>query len=394
MGSPKTASVSISNGGDATTSVPVITNSNTQELTVTGCTAALTGTGTTGSSCTLSLTFTPSSTGSRTATVTVAVTGSTTMFTVTATGIAPCGGSGNACCTGTGVAPCNATNLICSTTSPATCVSCGGSGQPCCGGANGTCTTSGTVCLPNATCGAPAGNGVGCGVNGQCASGNCTSAICCPAGQSGCSGSCVPLATDNANCGTCGIKCTAGTQTCTNGTCLFNDAQSCTASTQCVTKNCAFCYPDKDGDGFGDKWATPTGVCGITCPTGLTTDHRDCLDDPNVFPQASAVNPNAVFHLGGPTVPFPFAAYTPDPRDTSPDPWDYDCDDVRTIQTASSGGCETGATCANGCQSGPGTLYDGSTCGTTINTFMCGNACNTNAICATQSTGAQPQGCK
>ena len=160
MGTPKTSSVSISNGGDATTSVPVVTNSNTPELAVTGCTAALTGTGTTGSTCTLSLTFTPASTGARTAAVTVAVTGSTTMFTVTATGIAPCGGSGNACCTGTGVAPCNATNLICSTTSPATCVSCGGSGQPCCGGANGTCTASGTVCLSNATCGGPAGNGV------------------------------------------------------------------------------------------------------------------------------------------------------------------------------------------------------------------------------------------
>ncbi len=384
-------SVMIINGGDVATSAPVINPS--AELTASGCASALTATGTAGASCTLSLVFKAGGTGARSATVMVTVTGSSVTVTVNATGVPACGAVTQACCSGGSVAPCNATNLICASAT-STCVACGGSGQPCCGGANGTCTATGTVCGTTATCGPPNGNGVGCLINGQCASGNCTSAICCAAGQSGCSGSCVPLATDNANCGACGKTCVAGKETCSNGTCLLNDAQSCAASAQCVTKNCSLCYPDKDGDGFGDKWATPTGICGQTCPAGLITDHRDCLDDPTVFPQASAVNPNATFHLGGPTVPFPFAAYTPDPRDTTPDPWDYDCDDVRTVQTGSSGGCATGATCTNGCQSGLGTLYDGSTCGTTVNTFTCMNTCGTDATCGTQSTGARPQGCK
>lgn len=342
VGTQKTGSVSISNGGDATTSVPVITNSNILELTVTGCTAALTGTGTTGSTCTLSFTFTPAATGARIATVTVAVTGSSTMFTVTATGIAPCGGAGNACCVGTGVAPCNTTNLICSTAT-STCVSCGGSGQLCCGGANGSCTASGTVCLPDATCGAPLGNNATCGVNGQCASGHCTSAICCPTDQSGCGKSCVPLLTDNMNCGVCGKACVAGKETCSNGTCLLNDAQSCSAPAQCVTKSCPLCYPDKDGDGFGDKWATPTGICGSTCAAGLILDHRDCLDNPSSS-DAVQVNPNAGFFPDGTNPTITRHAYTPDPRDTSPNGWDWDCDGVveKLFQQAI---CGTAANC-------------------------------------------------
>ena len=34
----------------------------------------------------------------------------------------------------------------------------------------------------------------------------------CPAGQTTCSGACVDLATDNANCGACAVACGAGTQ--------------------------------------------------------------------------------------------------------------------------------------------------------------------------------------
>lgn len=378
-------SVMIVNGGDLPTSVPVLGNGNTAELTInSGCTAAIAG----GASCTLSLAFKPSAGGARSATVTVTVTGASTMFTVSATGVIPCGAVGQPCCTGAGVPQCGPALTCAAATS--TCA-CGGSGQFCCGGSGGTCTAAGTVCGTGATCGPPVGNGVPCSISSQCASNNCTSAICCAAGQSGCGGTCVNLTADNANCGTCGKTCAVGNETCAMSVCKANNGRPCAADAQCVSGTCTPCYPDRDGDGFGDKWASSAGSCGGICPSGLVIDRRDCMDDPTLFPLAGGVNPNATYHNH--TAPFPLATYTPDPRDTSPDPWDWDCDDVRTIMTRESGGCGV-STCDNACAAGSGSLYDGTTCGTFVNIFVCANSCASGGTCMTASNGSVPQQCK
>ena len=355
MGVSVPTSVTITNGGDVATGLPTLTNSNAAELIVVtnGCAAAIGP----AANCTIALVFKPAALGARSGSITVTASGSSVVFTVSANGTVPCGGAAQACC----------------------------------GGAGGTCTAAGTVCGTGATCGAPVGNGVTCQTSPQCISGNCTGGTCCAAGQSGCSGSCVDLTRDNANCGTCAKVCVAGKETCTASLCRGNDAQPCTTAAQCVSASCTLCYPDRDGDGFGDKWAAATGVCGLSCPATFVADHRDCLDDPNVFPMANAVNPNGTFHLA--FSPFPFAMYTPDPRDTSPDPWDYDCDDVRTLQIKGSGGCETGTTCTSGCTLGVGTVYDGTTCGQQVDDHICEDLCSTSGVCNTPF-GNRPQGCK
>jgi hypothetical protein len=47
-------------------------------------------------------------------------------------------------------------------------------------------------------------------------------------------------------------------------------------------------YPDRDGDGFGDKTATPLVQC--TQPSGYVQDHSDCLDSSvSVYPRAGYI---------------------------------------------------------------------------------------------------------
>src|SRR5262249_35816110 len=50
--------------------------------------------------------------------------------------------------------------------------------------------------------------------------------LSCAAGQSECSGACVNLASNNANCGACGAACGAGTA-CSNGYCCPTGTRAC-----------------------------------------------------------------------------------------------------------------------------------------------------------------------
>lgn len=84
----------------------------------------------------------------------------------------------------------------------------------CCGG----CAEEQTCC--NGTC-AECCSAADCPADATCEDGTCI----CPSGQSECSGSCVDLATDPANCGACGNVCSSGS--CSSGNC------SCTRNTDC-----------------------------------------------------------------------------------------------------------------------------------------------------------------
>ena len=88
-----------------------------------------------------------------------------------------------------------------------------------------------------------------CTGNEQCASGNCSSGICCAAGQVSCDGStCTDTTSDPNNCNHCGTVCTApvnGTATCTAGTCGY----TCDSDyLDCGNAVCALCCSDADCD--------------------------------------------------------------------------------------------------------------------------------------------------
>ena len=61
-----------------------------------------------------------------------------------------------------------------------------------------------------------------------------------------------------------------------NETCIGNS--DCNDNNPSVHQGCVTCYPDADGDGFGDKNASPTSMA--SCTTGWSTDHTDCNDTP------------------------------------------------------------------------------------------------------------------
>jgi hypothetical protein len=73
----------------------------------------------------------------------------------------------------------------------------------------------------------------------------CSEGICCPCGQTNCSGTCTFTGSDNANCGACGNTCAAGF-TCQNGSCAPCPGAAC---------GCA----DLNWDGLN------CGACGHAC---------------------------------------------------------------------------------------------------------------------------------
>lgn len=101
------------------------------------------------------------------------------------------------------------------------------------------------------------GCGRACGTGLTCVGGSCV----CPSGQAPCGGRCPDLATDEENCGACGMACAAG-QGCCAGVCR---------SLQSDRFNCGAC---------GTRCASPTtcnaGVCG--CTGSLDLCGSACVD--------------------------------------------------------------------------------------------------------------------
>ena len=226
MGVPVMSSVVISNGGDVATSVPVISNGNPAELTVSGCTAALTATGTTGASCTLSLTFKASASALA----------------------APPSWSRSPAAPRCSRSPRPASSPAEAPATPAARAPASPRATPDLTCATATLDVRRLRWLRSALLRRRRRflHGSRHRLRHQRDLRRPhrqrrhlrdqspvrqrqlqRTRICCAADQSGCSGSCVSLATDNSNCGVCGKKCTPGTQTCTNGACRANDAQPC-----------------------------------------------------------------------------------------------------------------------------------------------------------------------
>jgi hypothetical protein len=97
-------------------------------------------------------------------------------------------------------------------------------GQGACTAATSTSCASANYCT-GGSCIPKLGNGTSCATNTECSSANCSNSTCCASGLTGCSGTCYDLATNTANCGTCGHVCPAppvvgsGSATCSGGTC-------------------------------------------------------------------------------------------------------------------------------------------------------------------------------
>jgi len=163
------------------------------------------------------------------------------------------------------------------------------------------CPVSGQV-LIGRQCQCPSGQHVDLGLNTcvpDCTGGKIndpqTGACTCPAGEIDCSGNCVDILNDDANCGTCENNCSGG-QSCQIGTCQCPSATPHLINGQCqkcpegqvpgIGTDADKCVRDCSDLGSGyqycSNWGqcvdtsstnTDCGVCGNQCDAGLS-----CID--------------------------------------------------------------------------------------------------------------------
>jgi len=107
----------------------------------------------------------------------------------------------------------------------------------------------------------------------------CSKELVCPASETDCDGRCVPLATDSANCGACGVAvarlemCTAATATCQPGIATCHDV--CTDTTR-DPANCGGC---DIACGEAQRCSTEGGgTCVDTCDAPRTACNGSCVD--------------------------------------------------------------------------------------------------------------------
>lgn len=161
------------------------------------------------------------------------------------TSTAACGTCGNAC--GAGADRCVGGACKCGSNDP-----CGG-GQTCC---NGTCKSLNADTTNCGRCGNVCGTKGNQCVDGVCA---CGGGAACGDGQTCCSGTCKTLTTDMANCGFCGANCTAtlGTRIdrCTGGSCRCGTGSACATGQTCCNGACKDVATDQAN----------CGTCGTNC---------------------------------------------------------------------------------------------------------------------------------
>jgi hypothetical protein len=145
---------------------------------------------------------------------------------------------------------------------------CGACGMACATGATcgaGVCaTTTPTGCTKNSDC--PAGE--------ECVDNACASpvdagrdAATCAAGEVDCSGTCVDVSTDSANCGGCGMRCGAPA-TCVSGACTL--PPGCTTNADCAAGEVC----------VGNVCTAPVdaGTDAMVCAGGMTLCTDVCVD--------------------------------------------------------------------------------------------------------------------
>jgi hypothetical protein len=191
----------------------------------------------------------------------------------TCAGETTCNGSGVCACAG-GLTNCSG---LCRDINTDT-ANCGGCGVTCAAGE--VCSAGDCQCVP-ACAGRVCGDD-GCGgVCGTCTGGTtCDGAgqCLCPAGLQDCSGVCVDLTADRANCGTCGRACATG-EGCQAGECTEDCAPTC-AGRECGDDGCGGSCGDCDEGLVCDA----AGVCGcgpdaLDCGAGCvdtSIDRENC----------------------------------------------------------------------------------------------------------------------
>jgi hypothetical protein len=161
--------------------------------------------------------------------------------------------------------------------------------------------------------------GNACGADEQCAGGvcQCGSGSGCGAGQTCCPGlGCVDLKTDAFNCGTCRKECNPG-EMCVDGSCSCNGGAACAAGSTsdalccpgsgcsstgtctCGGTDCAAPRVCCNGSSCVDLRNDPMncGVCGRTCPPGLTCTNGACTCAGRVCAAADTCCPTGCANL-------------------------------------------------------------------------------------------------
>jgi hypothetical protein len=204
-----------------------------------------------------------------------------------------CGRCGNVCAgptSGTGSATCNQGHCT---------ITCSGPTPNACGTACTNVTTDvkncgkcGTVCLATEQCVGGVctdePNGDPCSSNSECSSGNCSAGICCPVGQTNCSGTCVNESADVNHCGGCTNVCSTTVanahSTCSGGVCSFACNAGFTLCNGTCVANCT------GGQGLNT-------ACNCECLSGQKLCNGTCIPDGDCCTDSDCTSPQ-ICHLG------------------------------------------------------------------------------------------------
>ena len=176
------------------------------------------------------------------------------------------------------------------------------------------------ICLTLLACGC---SGAGGGNGGTTGAGGNGAASC--AGETQCGDQCVDVLTDPANCGSCGIPCSAG-QSCQNGicqcqsgmlcngACVSSDATHCgscttTCSTNQVCSNGTCTSSCSSGQTLCGSACVVTngsdalncGACGQTCGSTQSCESGACVDNPITGSGGGGAGSGGVTGAGGAT---------------------------------------------------------------------------------------------
>jgi hypothetical protein len=100
----------------------------------------------------------------------------------------------------------------------------------------------------------------------------------CPAGTTYCSGVCVDISSDHANCGGCGIECESA-QVCSNGRCVLEcPAGETDCSGQCTDLDSDYLNCGSCGHACGTDQVCRAGACATECGPDLTDCDGSCVD--------------------------------------------------------------------------------------------------------------------